>query len=99
MPSLGFGIHVDPSGFFAHLGELHVLGDELFGTFRTVAGDGHAFVHKEGGDGHFATVDQDVTVADDLASFSAGLSKTQVVDHVVQATLEQGEQVLTGVAL
>ncbi len=47
---------------------------------------------------HGLAVDQDAAVADELTSLRAGNGETHAVDHVVQAGLEDLQQVLASVA-
>ena len=53
----------------------------------------------EGRDVDLLAVDLEVTVHDELAGVAAGAGEAGAVDHVVEAALEQLQQVVTGLAL
>ena len=61
--------------------------------------DDVARLHDIGGDVHLLAVDGDVAVADKLTSLRTGGGQAQAVDDIVQAALEQGQQVVARDAL
>src|SRR3954452_10161032 len=54
--------------------------------------------HQEARDVDLAAVDQEVAVLDQLAGHVTAVGEAGAIDHVVQATLEDLQQVLTGLA-
>src|SRR5882672_11097035 len=58
-----------------------------------------AHLHLEAGDVDLAVVDAEVAVAHELARLGAGVGEAEAEDHVVEALLEELEQVLAGLAL
>src|SRR5205085_8587876 len=59
-------------------------------------GDFIADLDLEAWDVHFAAIDEDVTMADELPRLRARHGVAQTVNDVVEATLKQGKQVLAG---
>ena len=60
--------------------------------------DDHARLHKIAGDVDLAAVYGEVAVRHELTRFRAAHGKAQTVDHVIQTALQNGEQVLAGLA-
>src|SRR5467141_2879774 len=58
-----------------------------------------AHLHLEAGDVDLAVVDAEVAVAHELARLGPGVGESEAEDHVVEALLEELEQVLAGLAL
>src|SRR5437764_28830 len=56
-------------------------------------------LHLQAGDVDLAVVDAEVPVPDELARLRARVGETEAEDHVVEALLEELEQVLAGLAL
>ena len=70
----------------------------LVGTATTLPAK-LARLHLVAGDVDLAAVDGEVAVADELTRLGAAHREAQTVNDVVQTALEDGEQVLTGLAL
>src|SRR3954465_3631045 len=80
-----------------HLGrELRRVADELHGAGVGLDGDDIAVAHLIAGDVHAAAVDRPVAVADELPRLAARRREAEADEHVVEAALEEGEQVLAG---
>ena len=85
--------HVDDHGVLAQQAlELH-RGAALLPDLDDVA-----HLHQEGGDVHPLAVHGEVAVGHQLTGLAAGHGEAQAVHHVVQAALDQGQQVLAGLA-
>src|SRR3954468_24478138 len=80
-----------------HLGrELRRVADELHGAGVGLDGDDIAVAHLIAGDVHAAAVDRPVAVADEPRCVGARRREAEADEHVVEAALEEGEQVLAG---
>src|SRR3954451_17843170 len=80
-----------------HLGrELRRVADEIHGAGVGLDGDDIAVAHLIAGDVHAAAVDRPVAVADELPRLAARRREAEADEHVVEAALEEGEQVLAG---
>src|SRR3954467_13996500 len=80
-----------------HLGrELRRVADELHGAGVGLDGDDIAVAHLIAGDVHAAAVDRPVAVAGELPRLAARRREAEADEHVVEAALEEGEQVLAG---
>src|SRR4051794_21776249 len=76
--------------------ELRRVADELHGAGVGLDGDDVAVAHLITGDVHPAAVDRPVAVADELPRLPARSGETEADEHVVEAALEEREQVLAG---
>src|SRR5829696_9450088 len=75
-------------------GELRGVADELLGARAGLHGDDVAVAHLVARDVHPPAVDRPVAVADELARLAPGAGEAEADEDVVEAPLEQGQQVL-----
>src|SRR4051812_26150344 len=87
-------VGLQPRGHLS--GELGRVADQLDGTGVGLDGDDVAVAHLVAGDVDAAAVDRPVAVADQLAGLAARGREAEADEHVVEAALEQQEQVLAG---
>src|SRR4051812_30217024 len=87
-------VGLQPRGHLS--GELGRVADQLDGTGVGLDGDDVAVAHLVAGDVDAAAVDRPVAVADHLPGLAARGREAETHDDVVQARLEQREQVLAG---
>ena len=71
--------------------------EEVIGSALLANSDHVAGLDQVAGDVHAATVYGEVAVVDQLTGLTAGVSKAQTVNNVIQSALNQAQQVLTGV--
>src|SRR5712664_3477685 len=92
-------VQVEPGGDAAAVHRLQRLvdADDLAGLL--LHRDHVAHLHLVAGDVDLAVVDAEVAVAHQLAGLGAGVGEAQPEDDVVEALLEELEQVLAGLAL
>ena len=78
-----------------------LAGDDERGHLQRLLADVDDVVgrHLERRDVDLVTVDQEVTVHDELTGVATRAGEPGAVDHVVEAALEELEQVVTGLAL
>src|SRR3954467_5435433 len=80
-----------------HLGrELRRIADELHGAGLGLDGDDVAVANLVAGNVHAPAVDRPVAMADQLARLAPRRREAEAHEHVVEAALEQQEQVLAG---
>ena len=90
---------VQPLGHVHHGGVLAQQALKLHGRTALLTHlDDVAHLHQEGGDVHALAVDGEVTVGHQLTSLTAGHGEAQAIHHVVQAALDESQQILTGLA-
>src|SRR6478735_6718295 len=92
-------IDLHPVGHALALGQLHGVGDAELLLGLLAHGDGVAGLDRVRGDVDDLAVDSDAAVRDELARFGARRAEAHAIDDVIEARLEQAEQVRAGVAL
>ena len=70
------------------------IGNALLANSNNITG-----LDQVAGDVNAVAVDGEVAMVHQLASLATGVGKAQTVDNIVQSTLNQSQQVVTGVAL
>src|SRR3954465_7227758 len=76
--------------------QLRRIADELHGAGLGLDGDHVAVAHLIAGDVHPPAVDRPVAVADELPRLPARRREAEADEHVVEAALEERQQVLAG---